>query len=176
MSNKALQQDRLRQRFALYDTNGDGRIGRADLENEARRIVEAFGESVDAPRAQALLTAYPQLFDFLSKQVGAEGELTQDQFLEAAEKEVISAGPEGFGRVLRPSIRAMVDLADTDGDGQVSPAEFEKWLKAISADINADTAFQAVDADGNGQLSVDELVLAVGRYHSGELDAPLLGI
>lgn len=178
MSGNSVQQARLRQRFALYDTNGDGRIDRSDLEQEAQRIVEAFGETQNSPRAQALLNAYPQMFDFLNERSGAVagGSMTEEQFLAAAEKEMLSDGIAGFGRVLQPSIRAMVELCDTDGDGQVSPTEFQKWLTAISAEIDAKEAFRAVDTDGNGRLSVDELVAAVGRYHAGELNAPLLGV
>ncbi|MEU3713775.1 EF-hand domain-containing protein [Streptomyces catenulae] len=175
MSNKDLQQSRLQQRFALYDTDNDGQISRADLEKEAQRIVEAFGEPTDSPRAQLLLHAYPLLFDYLSEKVGAGDTLTKDQFLQVAEEQVLADGPAGFARVLQPSIHAMVHLADTDGDGQISPPEFEKWLKAINAETDAGAAFQAVDANGDGQLSVQEIVHAVGRYHAGELDAPLLG-
>ncbi|GAA3167934.1 MULTISPECIES: EF-hand domain-containing protein [Streptomyces] len=174
MSNKA--QERLQKRFDLYDTDNDGQIGRADLENEARRIVEAFGEPADSPRAQLLLHAYPTLFDYLSDRAGAGDTLTKDQFVQVAEEHVLAEGPAGFARVLLPSIHGMVQLADTDGDGQISPPEFQKWLQAINADTDAAAAFQAVDTDGDGQLSVQEIVDAVGRYHAGELDAPLLGV
>lgn len=65
MSNRTAQDERLRQRFALYDANGDGRIERSDLEEEARRIVQAFGESENSPKAQALLYAYPYMWDYM---------------------------------------------------------------------------------------------------------------
>ncbi|MYX41173.1 EF-hand domain-containing protein [Streptomyces sp. SID89] len=178
MPPTGIQQERLHQRFDLYDADRDGRIDRSDLEQEARRIVRAFEEPENSPRAQALLTAYPQMFDYLTERGGhAPGSaMTKDEFVAVAHQEMLQHGPAGFGRVLRPSIRAMVDLCDTDGDGQVNPAEFRIWLKAISGDIDAEAAFSAIDADGDGRLTVDELVAAVGRYHAGETDAPLLGV
>ncbi|WP_409473937.1 EF-hand domain-containing protein [Streptomyces sp. HC307] len=179
MSNKTAQVERLRQRFALYDTNGDGRIERGDLEAEARRIVEAFGEPEGSPKAQALLHAYPHMWDYMMQEAGrgAGQALSVEQFIEIAGTQMLSQGAVGFSTMLRPSIRAMVDLCDVDGDGQVNPAEFGKWLGAIGNDgIDADEVFRQVDADGNGQLSVEELVAAVGKYHAGELDAPLLGV
>lgn len=179
MSKKTAQVERLRQRFELYDTDGDGRIGRRDLEEEARRIVRAFGESEHSPKAQALLHAYPHMWDYMTQEAGiAAGQtLSLEQFVKIADTQMLSAGAAGFGTMLRPSIRAMVDLCDVDGDGQVNPEEFRTWLGAIGDNrIDADEAFRKVDADGNGQLSVEELVAAVGQYHAGELDAPLLGV
>lgn len=179
MSNKTAQAERLRQRFVLYDTNGDGRIERGDLEAEARRIVEAFGEPEGSPKAQALLHAYPHMWDHMMRTAGLDAgqDLSIDRFAEIAEAQMLSQGAVGFSTMLRPSIRAMVDLCDVDGDGQVDPQEFRKWLGAIGDDrIDAAEAFSQVDTDGNGQLSVEELVAAVGKYHAGELDAPLLGV
>lgn len=179
MPNKTVQEERLRQRFALYDTNGDGRVERGDLEQEARRIVHAFGESEDSPKAQALLHAYPHMWDHMTRTagVGAGQGLSLEQFVQIANTQMLDQGRAGFGNMLRPSIRAMIDLCDIDGDGQVSPEEFRKWLGAIGNDrIDADEVFRAMDTDGNGQLSVEEIVAAVGDYHAGELDAPLLGV
>jgi Ca2+-binding EF-hand superfamily protein len=179
MSNKTAQVERLRQRFALYDTNQDGRVERRDLEEEALRIVEAFGESKDSPKAQALLHAYPYMWDYMTQKAGIDGgqALTEEQFVKIAGDQMLSEGTVGFSNMLRPSIRAMVELCDVDGDGQVNPEEFRKWLDAIgSGRIDADEAFRKVDENGDGQLTVDEIVAAVGKYHAGELDAPLLGV
>jgi Ca2+-binding EF-hand superfamily protein len=179
MSNKNAQVERLLQRFALYDIDKDGRIDRGDLEREARRIVEAFDEPESSPKAQALLHAYPHMWDHMLQQSDHDAgqALTADQFVAIVNAQMLSQGAVGFSNMLRPSIRAMVDLCDVDGDGQVNPVEFRKWLGAIGNDrIDADAVFRQVDADRNGQLSVEELVAAVGKYHAGELDAPLLGV
>ncbi|MFB7032399.1 EF-hand domain-containing protein, partial [Streptomyces sp. NPDC056295] len=71
---------------------------------------------------------------------------------------------------------AIVELVDVDGDGQVNPAEFKSWLDAIGVEgIDSAEVFAQIDANGDGQLSVEELVQAVRAYHLGDLDVPLLG-
>lgn len=170
-------QDRLERRFVLWDSDGDGRIQRSDWEAEARRILTAFGEREDSPRGGAVISSYLGMWDYLSSQAGpGTSSLTLDQFKSIAHDHIIDPGDAGFSSVLRPTIRAITDLCDTDGDGKISPREFRSWLKAVGADVStADEAFERIDRDGDGQLTVDELVHAVRDYHAGTLDVSLLG-
>ncbi|WHT22851.1 EF-hand domain-containing protein [Crossiella sp. CA-258035] len=174
----AVKNERQIQRFKKWDVNGNGRIERSDYEAEAMRIIKAFGESPESPRGRAVRDAFIGMFEYQASEagVGPNGALTQDQFLAVNEKLMFKDGDVGFSRLLRPTIRAIVDLCDTDGDGEVNPAEFKTWLKAIGVSgADADSAFQAIDTSGNGSLSVDELVNAVRDFHYGTLDVPLLG-
>ncbi len=176
MSN-SVQEQRLRHRFEMWDKNGDGTIDRSDWEGEAKRILLAFGESENSPKSLALSKAYLGMWEYLAADpgVGYDGALSFAQFKDAAEKQLLDRGQAGFDQVLRPTISAIADLCDTDGDGQVSPQEFRRWIRAIGSDEStADAAFQRIDANGDGQLSVEELIQAVHRYHSGELEFSLL--
>ena len=75
-----------------------------------------------------------------------------------------------------PTIQAIVDVLDGDGDGEISPVEMAKWFEAIGLEREAaDAAFQELDTDGTGRLSVTELIDAVRDYHLGKNDIPLLG-
>jgi hypothetical protein len=77
---------------------------------------------------------------------------------------------------VRPTISAIVTLLDKNGDHQISPTEFKGWLQAVGvSDDDADASFAAIDANGNGYLTIDELVNAVRDFHRGTLDVPLLG-
>jgi hypothetical protein len=161
----------------MWDKNGDGAIDRSDWEGEAKRILLSFGENESSPKGQALTNAYLGMWDFIAKQaeVGSSGALGFDEFKGVAAAQVLDRGQAGFDQVLRPTISAIADLCDTDGDGQVSPQEFQRWFGAIGSDEStADTAFKLIDTDGDGQLSVEELIAAVHRYHSGELEFSLL--
>ncbi|RSM55163.1 signal transduction protein [Amycolatopsis sp. WAC 01376] len=169
---------RIEQRFKLYDKNNNGAIERDDLEAEANRIIKAFGEAENTPKASALKEAYSGLWEYMSQQTGAgpDGAITLEQFEQFSQRNIVAQGDAGFARVLRPTIEAIVNLVDTDGDGQVNPPEFKRWLKAIGVDASsADEAFALLDVNGNGQLDTDELVKAVRDYHAGKLDVPLLG-
>jgi Ca2+-binding EF-hand superfamily protein len=170
-------QDRLERRFMLWDTNGDGRIDRSDWEAEALRILKSFGEDEKAPRGRAVLTSYLHMWDYLVGLAGPDTEsLTLDQFGQAAHDHIVNPGDVGFSNVLRPTIRAIADLCDADGDGKISPQEFKTWIRAVGADVSTtDKVFAQIDGDGDGYLSVDELVQAVRDYHAGTLNVSLLG-
>ncbi|MBC6451514.1 EF-hand domain-containing protein [Actinokineospora xionganensis] len=174
----SVQDTRLKRRFELWDSNGDGTIDRTDYETEARRILKAFGEQETSPKGRALLSAYLGMWDKLASQakVGAQGKVTLEQFTDVSEREIVEGGDAGFDRNLRPTIEAIVNMCDTDGDGEVNPAEFKRWMRAVGVDERqADSAFRQIDSNGNGQLTVEELVTAVRDYHQGVNDVPLLG-
>ena len=173
----SIQAQRLEQRFALWDANGDGRIDLSDYEAEARRIIRAFGEPEHTPKAQAVIAAYRHMWNYAADQkgIGAEGALGPDEFIELSHEILVERGDEGFAQVLRPCIQSVADLCDEDGDGQVDSDEFGRWIKAIGVDANPHELFRRLDTNGSGLLSVDELVHAVRLYHAGQLEVPLLG-
>lgn len=173
----SVQDERLRRRFDMWDKDGNGAVERSDWEAEAKRILASLGVEEQSPKGQALTGAYLGMWSYLAAQsgVGDGGSLSFDAFRDVASRNVLARGQQGFNDVVRPTIRAVADLCDTDGDGQVGPEEFKSWIKAIGADeATAGSAFEQIDANGNGLLSVDEMVAAVHKYHSGELEFSLL--
>lgn len=103
--------------------------------------------------------------------------MSKEDFIRAAESEIVSRGDAGFSEVLQPTIQAVATIVDTDGDGQISPTEMQRWFAAIGlAPEQSDEAFREIDADGDGSLTVTELVAAVRDYHLGKNDIPLLGV
>ncbi|MUL42037.1 EF-hand domain-containing protein [Streptomonospora sp. PA3] len=174
MASNVKERERLNERFAFWDNNGDGTIDRSDFEAEAREIMRNLGEDDTTPRGRAVFDAYTQMWDYLASKAG-KSSLNADEFAAVAEAEIISQGDAGFSRVLRPTIRAIVDLLDNDGDGRVSPDEFKRWLDAVGVSTNTQSIFQSIDTNGNGYLTVDELMAAVRDYHLGRSDVPLLG-
>lgn len=174
----SVQDSRLKRRFELWDSNGDGTIDKSDYETEARRILQSFGEQETSPKGRALMSAYLGMWDKLAAKakVGPQGKVSMDQFLQVSEQEIVSGGDAGFDRNLRPTIEAIVDICDTDGDGEVSPNEFKRWMRAAGVDERqADQAFRQMDTNQSGHLSVEELVEAVKAYHQGTSDINLLG-
>ncbi|WP_144121250.1 EF-hand domain-containing protein [Catellatospora sichuanensis] len=173
-----VRSERLARRFRLWDTDGNGHVDRSDFEAEGKRIVAAFGEDEQSPRGRAVLDSYLAMWEYLAAKAGLEpgGTLSAKQFDRIAQTEIILMGNTGFSTVLRPTISATLDLCDTDGDGQVNPAEFRRWIEAIGVTKpHAEEAFDQIDENHDGQLSIDELAQAVRDYHAGLLDIPLLG-
>ncbi|KOX12402.1 EF-hand domain-containing protein [Nocardiopsis sp. NRRL B-16309] len=165
---------RLEERFRLWDANGNGVIERSDFEAEADGIINGLGAQ-GSSQADELKRAYLAMFDHLANAAGTD-RMDKAQFLRVAEQEIINKGDAGFGAVVAPTIQAIVNVLDTNGDGEVSPSEMTKWFDAIGLDqAAADEAFRQLDTDGSGKLSVAELVAAVRDYHLGRNDIPLLG-
>jgi len=177
MSN-SLAKDRLRKRFARWDVDGNGLLELEDFRQEAARIAAGFGAAPDAPGVQALHGAFEALYTHLAVQsgVGAQAGISEQGFLQATEQLLFAEGEAAFTRALAPVVKALITLADCDGNGTLDAAEFETWLTAIGLprDTAAD-AFQKIDENGDGQLSEDELLRVVREYHYGRLDVELLG-
>lgn len=167
--------DRLSARFDLWDRDGNGQLEHGDFEAEGRRIVKAFGESETSPRGHAVMTGYGDIWNHFAAKAGSTSTVSREQF-ERVGADIIAGGAAEWAAVVRPHITAMVQLCDTDGDGQINQAEFTKWLKAVGVEADAADTFRQIDADGDGYLSIDELCSAVHAYAEGKLDVSLLGV
>ena len=58
------------------------------------------------------------------------------------------------------SVERLIEMFDSDGDGKLTFAEFQRLLSALSLDVEDDTAkrvFARLDLDGDGQLSLRTL-------------------
>ncbi|WP_030261564.1 EF-hand domain-containing protein [Streptomyces violens] len=174
----AVANDRLLKRFQKWDSDGNGILEWQDFEQEAGKIAQNFGKRTDSPEAQALREAFRSLFDHLTQAAGApsNGPLTQDQFLSVTGDLIFQGGEADFNRALGPVVKGIIGLCDKNADGQINAGEFEAWLGGIGVDRSkAQEAFRKVDTDDDGELSLDELLAAVRKYHFGQLDVELLG-
>ncbi|GHC82165.1 hypothetical protein GCM10007079_22850 [Nocardiopsis terrae] len=175
MTTATKSSERLEERFRLWDNDGNGVIERSDFEAEADDIINRFGAQ-DSPKGAELRAAYLGMFDLLANAANTD-RMSKEQFTEVAMQEIVSKGDAGFARVVQPTIQAIVDVLDVDGDGEISRTEMEKWFASIGlSGAQADSAFTDIDTDGSGNLSTAELVAAVRDYHLGKNDIPLLGV
>ncbi|MDT0270787.1 EF-hand domain-containing protein [Streptomyces sp. DSM 44915] len=175
MSNPVIDA-RLSKRFDKWDFDRNGVLEREDFEQEAARIARSFGASATSPEAVALRDAFFGLFDYLVAQADGATSLSREEYQRAASDLVYVQGEAAFNRALGPVVSGLVGLCDKDADGQINGEEFASWLTALGLDsASAKESFQQVDADGDGQLSEEELLAAIRQYHFGQLDVELLG-
>jgi Ca2+-binding EF-hand superfamily protein len=167
--------ERLRQHFESLDADGDGHLEPEEWEAPARRILQALGEPGTSSRAQAVVAAYQNMWKYLADQAGTgTGTLTPGQFEKAARSHILNPDDDRFSDVLRDAISAVAALVDRDAKGAVTPEGFTSWLRAIGADTSkVQQTFRQIDGDGD--LTVDELMQAVRDYHAGTLAVSVLG-
>ncbi|MGY1438934.1 EF-hand domain-containing protein [Streptomyces reniochalinae] len=174
----AIANDRLQKRFDKWDADANGVLEREDFHEEAAKIAHGFGKSQDSREVEALKDAFDGLFDYLAREagVGATGAVTREQFLQVTGDLIFRAGEASFNRVLGPVVKGIIGICDKDADGQINAEEFQAWLAGVGVNrAEAKEAFQQVDTNGDGQLSLEELLAAVREYHFGRLDVELLG-
>lgn len=177
MTTATLANERLKQRFEKWDADGDGALERSDFEQEATAIASNFGTDLKSPEGQKLHKAFNDLFDYQARQAGVlpNGQISLSQFLAVNEK-LMQQGQSNFDRMMRPIVKALIDLCDDNHDGMINQTEYTKWLKAVGVDAStARSTFSQIDTDGDGELSLSELLAAVRDFHFGKLDVPLLG-
>jgi Ca2+-binding EF-hand superfamily protein len=174
----ALVNERLSQRFRLWDRDGDGVLERSDLEQEATRIAGAFGKPAGSQEARALKDAFARLFEYHTREagLGPNDSITRDAFLRINESLIFKQGEAAFRSVLGPVVTAVIGLCDKNADGRINQEEFRAWLNGVGVpESKSEEIFQQLDTNNSGELSEDELLEAVRKFHFGELEFGLLG-
>lgn len=159
-------------RFDQFDVNQDGRIDRSDFEQEANRLIRAFGADPDSPRAIVLRHSYMSVYEYIVSQADVKSEaLSREEFVAAATSAISNRGGAGFAEVMAPYAYACANLCDIDGDGMISRQEIATWLAVIGVRADAvDEAYQAIDTDRDGKVTIDELVAAIKGYVLGQTE------
>ncbi|MCY0930304.1 EF-hand domain-containing protein [Streptomyces sp. H27-H1] len=176
MTNDLLDR-KLDRAFAHLDVNEDRVIDEHDIIGLGSRLLSALGESATSPKADqvmgGLVDFWQELFTELD--LDRDGKVTPEEYKQGMTRLYAQGGP-AYDRSFRPMVQAILTIVDTDGDGVISPAEFHKAQEAFDTRLSqadAEALFRRIDADGDGTLTVDELLGAVREYYTGtEEDAP----
>jgi Ca2+-binding EF-hand superfamily protein len=162
----AVRNRKLARRFELMDANGDGFLEYKDYQAFAARLVQGFHESPDSPKARALAEAYSTFWhDFIAlMDTDGDQRVSLDEFVTAME-DGLAAGPD-FDRIIGPQLKAVLNLADTNGDGRLDAAEYEALMRLIGLrEDEITTGFQRLDRDGDGYLTLGEMSMAAKEYY-----------
>ncbi|MFJ2745210.1 EF-hand domain-containing protein [Streptomyces sp. NPDC087440] len=159
--------------FACLDTDRDGRLTSEDYDLAAARLARAFNHRPGQREHRRLLARYRKLWALHDP--GGRGELDRDAFTE----QLLAAGRDR-ARPFRASLNrlccALVDIADTDGDDQVSEREYRVLLSAafgLTSERDLTAAYRMLDRDGSGTLEHNEIHAAVLEYFTSNApDAP----
>jgi len=159
------QRAMLERRFAVVDTDGNGAWQRDDGRLLTRRLCEAFGLAADSAAGQAMALAECDLFDAMLSHMDAnhDAEISREEFVTSIGR-AIQDRP-GFEAAVRTTARALIEVADADGNGVLDAGEYTR-LAAVCGVGAEDAAldFGRFDRDGNGTLDTAELTTAISQF------------
>ncbi|MBY3045456.1 EF-hand domain-containing protein [Rhizobium leguminosarum] len=143
---------------AQLDSDGDGYVSKAEF-------VTARPSDVSEDEAGTL-------FDSFDSE--GSGSLSVDALTEAmsAQQSERAEGPPPPPPSDDDDLTSMLSDLDTDGDGQVSKAEFVAGRPSDVSEEQAGTLFDSFDSESSGSLSVDTLTEAMSAQRSERPEGP----
>ncbi|MFI0163950.1 EF-hand domain-containing protein [Streptomyces sp. NPDC017095] len=146
--------------FAMLDADGDGIVSREEYLARTTNVARAMGLDQDDPAVVTARTLGERAWE--SMDADGDGRLAFDQY-------TAWAGAEAFDTVCAPVLGALFDLADTDHDGALGLAEFTALRTALNNPAaNAEAAFTALDADGDGRVGRDDYIASIRAHVTGD--------
>jgi tellurite resistance protein TerC len=167
------ERDLLERRFAVIDTDGNGRWLRDDCEALAGRLCAVFGHDTGSAPARAVATGQLGLFDVLLRHMGGDGyqEISKEQFVTGLGQHI--ADRPAFDTAVHTAALTLVQVADRDRNGVLDSAEYADLASVYGAEPEeAAAAFDRLDLDHNGVLDTAELTVAISQFFASRPLAP----
>jgi Ca2+-binding EF-hand superfamily protein len=164
-----LQQRKLDRAFSHLDTDRDGVIEWEDWIELATRITGAFGQSPASAQGAEVVSSFEQLWQTLLSHLDLDGDRRiSPQEWQSGMAQAFVNSEDSYRANFHPAAVAVFGLADTDNDGHLTLQEFLALQRAFgTGPDDAEKAFQHLDRDGSGTLTVEELVRASEQYYRG---------
>ncbi|MEV3980266.1 EF-hand domain-containing protein [Nonomuraea sp. NPDC050227] len=152
--------------FDHIDANGNGVVEREDLLGLGARLLVGFGESPTSVTGNRLVGSFDGIWSTLSRALDRDGDsgIARTDFRGGMTAAFVTG--DRYEPVFRPATVAVAQLCDGDGDGLIRPGEFRTMLSAFgTAYDDVDEAFDRLDREGRGALTVEELIRAAEDYY-----------
>ncbi|QKW07179.1 EF-hand domain-containing protein [Streptomyces sp. NA04227] len=154
-------------RFAGFDQDGNGFIDREDFSGAAKALIDEFGVTARSDKGQAVYIGAEAFWQGMAGIADVDGDqrVSRQEFVTGAVKR-LADNPVRFAEIARPFLRAVLALADEDGNGVTLQAA-ERVLRTLNvpADVAAKAA-AALDSEHDGRISEDETLAAFAAYYT----------
>ncbi|MFI6940485.1 EF-hand domain-containing protein [Streptomyces sp. NPDC050418] len=152
---------RIAARFASFDQDGNGYIDREDFSSAAKALLAEFGVTARCDKGQALYIGAEAFWQGMAGIADVDGDqrVTREEFVTGAVKRLRDS-PQRFAEIARPFLRAVVAVANVDGQG-VTVTDAGRVLRVLGVTPEAiPVASAALDTAGTGRIPSEEQLLA----------------
>ncbi|MFF3245449.1 EF-hand domain-containing protein [Streptomyces sp. NPDC002870] len=153
-------------RFAAFDQDGNGYIDREDFSGAAAALLAEFDTTARCDKGQSLYSGAEAFWQGMAGIADVDGDqrVTREEFVTGAVKR-LRDNPQRFAEIARPFLHAVIAIADEDGNG-VTPSAAERVLRVLGVPPEVATKVaQALDGDGDGRISEEEILAAFATYY-----------
>ncbi|WP_405490196.1 EF-hand domain-containing protein [Streptomyces sp. NBC_00096] len=152
-------------RFATFDQDGNGYIDREDFSAAAKAVLAEFAVAARSDKGQDIFAGAEAFWQGMAGIADVDGDqrVSREEFITGAAKR-LRDNPHRFAEIARPFLRAVIAVADTDGGG-ATPAATARVLRVLGTPAElAGPVASALDADGDGRITEDEILAAFAGY------------
>ncbi|WP_028811032.1 EF-hand domain-containing protein [Streptomyces flavidovirens] len=155
-------------RFASFDQDGNGYIDREDFSAAAAALLAEFGTTARCDKGQALYVGAEAFWQGMAGIADVDGDqrVTREEFVTGAVKR-LRDNPQRFAEIARPFLHAAIAVAAGDDGTGVTPQAAGRVLRVLGVpEEKAQAVAAALDADGDGLISEDEILTAFAAYYT----------
>lgn len=158
--------------FSQLDLDHDQLITSTDLIDLGVRLLSGFSDNPASLTGKALIGSFQDLWEALVAHCHPDplGRLTPaEQHRGMVGAFIDTEG--GYDRAFAPAADAVLKLADKDGDGALTLAQFTTLHSAFgTAADQVEVSFRTLDPGGSGRVTLDDMTVAVRQFYTGQED------